>query len=1058
MIELPKKEVIEDIYKHNKPLQRRINTVNVKENKKNLDEDEEEEEKDKKENEQDKNNEVLNTSKLNESHLKRRQGIYNIYPISKKQEQQKDTKKDTNKEQEEKEKEENEVKINPILQNILNFESSFLGIIIIIVIGIISLLFYDIKNAAIPGKYDMISIAIIFLLSLYHIFDLIFRNIYFEKSVGSFYFKLQVFSVISLVFDFNLAIFLLLKLIFSKTINKNNIYLSSNNLQLILYILNFLQVFRYLRFIKSYLMINKLFKEIEKKNKFNEVVEELKKKSQKGKLIGNGPIQGRLSKVKTYLNTNTNINNANNINSNSNNNNVTNITKNNNNIANSGKNENGNVSYITTNSFINNIPPNNKNEVENNKTHNNLNNNNNISEVVLPNANKTNNNIRENTSILPLNINLASPKNNKFIKSKSLIFKNETSIDKEKANKLMEKINEKFQQTRNATRLNNGICQLLIILLVLIFLMYTLTNGDFIYKREEEYKILCSYLNNLRTICQNANKDNPYICNELLSRKIDNLMNQIAIKHYAIIQVEYNYEIIYRNESLSNDTGDYYPGEYNYIYSKYDNLTSILVLQQYFFRIYAIINILKLIFILGSLYIICLRLNKDLNLLILKPLNDINKVIDKVSKDPVNNKIISELKQNFENRIGNLIQNDKKNVKYEMKVIESTLIRTSGLISVGYGEAGSAIIKQFIKGNEGFDPMSSGNIIEAIFGFCFIHDFAEISEVFEEKTMIFVNHICDIVHSCVDKFNGYTNKNIGDCFLLAWKIKNSENKPPRPNSSKNIFIQNQNEELTELADCALLAFLNIFKKINKSRKILAYRKDPDIIKRFGTRYSIGLGFGLHYGWGIEGAIGSHHKIDCSYLSPNVNIAARLETATNIYGVDILFSGEFYELLSDFMKEKCRKIDVVTLKGSEKPVNLYTVDLNKNIKPGKLTSNKDRMSVREKMDYYGQKKKKLWKKYENSKKSKTIGEIYYKESKGFRQILNNQKSSLFYTNFEEGLSHYIDGEWEEAAAFLYRALYLDNTDGPTKTILEYMKKLKYKAPDDWDGYRVLTSKT
>jgi class 3 adenylate cyclase len=536
-------------------------------------------------------------------------------------------------------------------------------------------------------------------------------------------------------------------------------------------------------------------------------------------------------------------------------------------------------------------------------------------------------------------------------------------------------------------------------------------------------------------------------------------MNQISIKYYWIVQIEYNYKNIYRNESLSNNTGDYYPGEYNYIYSKYDNLTSILILQQFYYKFYAILNILKLLFILGSLYIVCLRLNKDLNLLILKPLNDINKVIDKVSKDPVNNKIISELKHNFENRIDNQIKKDAQNVKYEMKVIESTLIRTSGLISVGYGEAGSAIIKQFIKGNEGFDPMSSGNIIEAIFGFCFIHDFSEISEVFEEKTMIFVNHICDIVHSCVDKFNGYTNKNIGDCFLLAWKIKNSENKQPtKPNSSKSLFIQKPNEELTELADCALLAFLNIFKKINKTRKILAYRKDPDIIKRFGTKYSIGLGFGLHYGWGIEGAIGSHHKIDCSYLSPNVNIAARLETATNIYGVDILFSGEFYELLSDYMKEKCRKIDVVTLKGSEKPVNLYTVDLNKNIKPGKLTSNKDRMSVREKMDYYAQKKKKLWKKYEKAKNTKTIGEIYYKESKGFRQILNNQKSSLFYTNFEEGLSHYIDGEWEEAASFLYRALYLDNTDGPTKTILEYMKKLKYKAPDDWDGYRVLTSKT
>ena len=1054
MLELPKKEVIDDIYKPNKPNKPILKKPNeLVGNKKENDLDEEEEENKKKESEQDKNNE-LNTSKLNESHMKRRPGIYSICPISKKQEQ-KDSKKDANKEQEEKKEEDKIEQISPFLQKILDFESSFTGIILIIIIGTISLLLYDLKHAAIPGKYDIVSIIIMFLLSLYHVFDLIFRNIYFEKSVGSSYFKLQVFSVISLIFDFNLAIFLLLRFIFNKTINKRNKYLSSNNLQLIMYILNCLQVFKVLRFIKIYLMINKLFKEIEKKKKFEEVVEELKKKSQKGKIL-NMPLPMRLSKVKTNINNNL----ANNINPNGNNGN---------NPPPAPKNDNGNVSYITTNSILNAPNP---NEADNNKTNNIIkqDNNNNISEIAFPNVNKTSNNIKDkdNASILPLNLNMASPKklNKKYLKSKSIAFKNKNdpSLDKDKTNKLMEKINEKFQQTRNATRLNNGISQLLIILLLLIFFMYTLTYGDFIYKREEEYKIISNYINILSNMCkqvyaQNDAHNSNFKCNELLSEKINALMNQISIKHFSIIQVEYNYEIIYRKTTLSNETKDYYPGEYNYIYSKYDNLTSILILQKFYFRLYAILNILKLLFILTSLYIICLRLNKDLNLLILKPLNDINKVIDKVSKDPVNNKIISELKQNFENRIDNIIQRDKKNVKYEMKVIESTLIRTSGLISVGYGEAGSTIIKQFIKGNEGFDPMSSGNIIEAIFGFCFIHDFAEISEVFEEKTMIFVNHICDIVHSCVDKFNGYTNKNIGDCFLLAWKIKNPENKPStKPASNKNLFNQNQNEELTELADCALLAFLNIFKKINKTRKILAYRKDPDIIKRFGTRYSIGLGFGLHYGWGIEGAIGSHHKIDCSYLSPNVNIAARLETATNIYGVDILFSGEFYELLSDFMKEKCRKIDVVTLKGSEKPVNLYTVDLNKNIKPGKLTSNKDRMSVREKMDYYGQKKRKLWKKYENSKKNKTIGEIYYKESKGFRQILNNQKSSLFYNNFEEGLSHYIDGEWEEAAAFLYRALYLDNSDGPTKTILEYMKKLKYKAPDDWDGYRVLTSKT
>ena len=44
-------------------------------------------------------------------------------------------------------------------------------------------------------------------------------------------------------------------------------------------------------------------------------------------------------------------------------------------------------------------------------------------------------------------------------------------------------------------------------------------------------------------------------------------------------------------------------------------------------------------------------------------------------------------------------------------------------------------------------------------------------------------------------------------------------------------------------------------------------------------YKVKMGFGLHYGWGIEGAIGSEFKIDASYLSPNVNMAGKLESST-----------------------------------------------------------------------------------------------------------------------------------------------------------------------------------
>ena len=87
-----------------------------------------------------------------------------------------------------------------------------------------------------------------------------------------------------------------------------------------------------------------------------------------------------------------------------------------------------------------------------------------------------------------------------------------------------------------------------------------------------------------------------------------------------------------------------------------------------------------------------------------------------------------------------------------------------------------------------------------------------------------------------------------------------------------------------------------------------------------------MGFGLHIGWAIEGAIGSEYKIDASYLSPNVNMASRLEAATRQFGVDFLLSEDLYDILTPEMKEFCRNIDRVTVKGSEKPIRLYTVDL------------------------------------------------------------------------------------------------------------------------------------
>lgn len=90
-----------------------------------------------------------------------------------------------------------------------------------------------------------------------------------------------------------------------------------------------------------------------------------------------------------------------------------------------------------------------------------------------------------------------------------------------------------------------------------------------------------------------------------------------------------------------------------------------------------------------------------------------------------------------------------------------------------------------------------------------------------------------------------------------------------------------------------------------------------------------MGFGLHQGWAIEGAIGSDFKIDASYLSPNVNMSARLEAATRQFGVPLLVSGSIIKIMTPRCLTQMRIVDIVTVKGSVEPVELWTCDIDLN---------------------------------------------------------------------------------------------------------------------------------
>jgi len=316
---------------------------------------------------------------------------------------------------------------------------------------------------------------------------------------------------------------------------------------------------------------------------------------------------------------------------------------------------------------------------------------------------------------------------------------------------------------------------------------------------------------------------------------------------------------------------------------------------------------------------------------------------------------------------------------HETGVIQEAMAKISGLLQIGFGEAGAKIIAHNLAEEGELNPMVPGQRIEAVYGFCDIRNFTDATECLQEDVMLFVNSVADILHHSVAEHGGSPNKNIGDAFLLVWKEDGTSIENP--------------------ADGALRAFIRTIREVSECETLQNLTQNPELQERL-PGFETQLGFGLHLGWSIEGAIGSDQKIDASYLSPHVNITSRLESATKQYNADILMSGEFVESLSPEMRPSCRKIDIVTVKGSEYPVTLYTTDLEE---PEEFTL----------LEYYD--------------------------------------------TFEIAVDHYLAGEWDEAVENLTICLEAWPSDKVAETLLAFMAQHDNAAPEEWPGYRSLDSK-
>ena len=401
----------------------------------------------------------------------------------------------------------------------------------------------------------------------------------------------------------------------------------------------------------------------------------------------------------------------------------------------------------------------------------------------------------------------------------------------------------------------------------------------------------------------------------------------------------------------------------------------------------------------------------------------------------------------------NSSQNNSKNL-LETEILEKTISKIGALLALSLGDAGAEIISRNMKENSTGDvnPMIPGKKVCAIYGFCDIRNFTGLTEVLQEKVMVFVNDIADIVHQYAFEYGGSANKNIGDAFLLVWKFDNRFTYISKKNQELKVY---NCEQVNQICDMALISILKMFAGIQKSKEISKFRNLYDIVQKFGGD-AIKIGFGISLGWSIEGAIGSNFKLDASYLSPNYNMANICEEKTKEYGVELVMCDKFVENLSNEAQKNTRILDIVY--DEDEPVGFYTVDFDTN----ELLNNEEDLDELEnpednKNNSAAMKGIKRFKKRIERRQNlematsippkKNFWNDFEQGDKDWEKMRNNY-SLDFFKYYNKGFDEFHFGDWSLAKELLQKALKFKRDDKPTQRILDIMKNYNYSKPENF----------
>jgi len=412
-----------------------------------------------------------------------------------------------------------------------------------------------------------------------------------------------------------------------------------------------------------------------------------------------------------------------------------------------------------------------------------------------------------------------------------------------------------------------------------------------------------------------------------------------------------------------------------------------------------------------------LLFSRDAYQMVIHPIEKMKSTVQKLSENP-----LLHLER---------IKNRGEGESNETDMLEQAIAKMAALLQVGFGSAGAEIIGKNLSDIGELNPMIPGVRVNAIFGFCDIRDFTFATEGLQQDVMIFVNKIAEITHRHVVKSGGHPNKNIGDAFLLVWKLKSGKNTNSSGDLQKGLF------------DSSLACMQHVIKDIRQAGNLASFLKDDreNMSSAWASSlstYRVAMGVGLHKGWAIEGAIGSNVKIDASYLSPHVNIASRLESATKKYNVSLLMSEAFFGGLSGPIQSSCRRCDRVSFKGSTDPMVIYHQD------ESPLSTLRSPL--------------------ENHTELLDATSWDEEEEINYRGLIKDTQSKLMSNTelaqrevYDALFNSYLDKDWKRCKIFCH--LWIKHIPGDTivNCLADKLSNHDWQCPEMWPGFFALSSK-